>query len=338
MTLEEYIFRRLVYVKRLYIHGAEHAESGTQVDLALAILNFDNALEMLLYATLEFLGHSIKNKGFHELLNSVNEVIKKERPNVNIDKILCEREVKNLHTARNNVQHHGVIPSAEDIKRFQVLTEYVITHIIKEIFGISVLDISLGHLIKDKMVRELYLHADNAYLSKNYSEALIYCVATFETAKNKEQDRIYGSGLTFMRLSVEDKRLNRSMKPIIEYIDALTEEVEVLKLRLDYKKYQKYRSIIRATELTPSYRMTSYNIDSIITETKKLLNEKIQKTGAQDLKGDVEFCLNFAIESILRWESVLREAWYEPLRRTINQFLRSRENAEKEMTESERFS
>ena len=312
MPIEEHILRRLVYVKRLYLHGVEHAGNATQTDLALSVLNFDNAIEMLFYIIIEFLGLKKKKEGFHELFNDVKMRLKEKQPHVEISKLLHENEVKDLHSARNNVQHHGLIPSQGDVQRFQALTETVITSLVREIFEIDLKEISLGWLIRDKLVQQLYKEAEDTYLSGDHIKALTLCVATFETAKNEEQNRIYGSGLTLARPSINEEEKGAA-KDLLKYVDLLRDEIEIVKLRLDYKKYQKYRDSARHT--SPSFRIMIAplpNVKSEIIKTaSQLLSESFREDAPEKQKKDVEFCLGFTIESILCWESVPRKTWYE---------------------------
>jgi hypothetical protein len=90
----------------------------------------------------------------------------------------------------------------------------------------------------------------------------------------------------------------------------LSEEIEVMKLRVDYKKYQKYREI--STNLQPFLRIASdvTPIEEILSKARIILGSYIKKAEGV-LKEYARFCLSFAIESILRWESVPRRAWYE---------------------------
>ncbi len=52
-----------------------------------------------------------------------------------------------------------------------------------------------------------------------------------------ERSKLWGSGLTF---DIIKKVLNRTVDENDELLTTLIKELEILKLRLDYKKYQKY--------------------------------------------------------------------------------------------------
>jgi hypothetical protein len=296
LVLDEHVLRRLSYAKRIYMHGVEHRENGTQVDLALAILNFDNAIEMLLSVALEFLRGSSEDT-FQGILNNFLIEIQKKQLKVKIS----ETGIKNLHLARNKVQHDGIIPCPENLKTYQNLTEQVLAECIKGVFDVEFQDVSLGMLIQNKDLGELYHIAEQKFLSKDFRNSLIYCVATFETAKNLEQDKLYGSGITY--------RLPKGFEVIVD-------ELEILKLGLDYKKYQKYREI--STVLEPRSRFLRYVRPGKITdEIVRVISEKIapslDKASKEKLAEHARFCLEFTIESILKWESVPRIPWYEAI-------------------------
>jgi hypothetical protein len=274
-------------------------ENETQIDLAMAVLNFDNAIEMALSAALEFLtGSGIRGKSFNDLLNSFENELQQKLPEVHHAFKAVGGGVRNLHLARNNVQHHGIIPCTEDVRRYQTLTEKVLATCAHGIFKVGFADISLGVLIQDRVVGELYRESERRFLSGDFYQSLIYCVAAFEAAKNQEQSKLYGSGITFHRLA----------RPELELI---ADELEILKLRLDYKKYQKYREML--PQLNPSTIVYMRDPEpKIVTErVENLICQTLKIAGQQTLENHARFCLNFAIENILKWESVPRRPWYE---------------------------
>lgn len=307
---KEYFLRRLAYAKSLLMHGVEHANGGTPVDMALAVLHFDNAMEMSMQIILEFC-HApyTPERSFYRLIESVKKAVKSKGTEVDIDKIIRESELMNLRAARNNIQHHGIVPAAEEVRRYHILTEDIMSDITSELFEIQFQEISLGMLIKDETTSKLYSDAEKAFSSENYPEALKFYIAAFELAKNIEQGRIYGSGLSFKMIVATNKNTNAEKK-IIRYANALAEEIEVLKLRLDYKKYQKYREISPKLKPFLFVGLPETDITQIITKIEEILGDALRKEKST-LKKHAEFCSSFAIESILRWESIPRRAWFE---------------------------
>ena len=300
VSMEEHIVRRLIYSKALLLHGIRHAEENSAVDSAFAILHFDNSMEMILNIILEYFGAPAKQeRKFYEIINAANEVIK-EKMNIDGNKLLNSREITNLHNVRNAIQHHGLIPDENEVRRYCILTQKVVDNVTSKLFGLEYEDLSLALLIKDEQIHELFSKANSAYEKANYQKTIIYCVTAFERAKNNEQILLHGSGIIIKKIIAQ----GTIPKPIEEYLEIVTEELEILKLRLDYKKYQKYRDI--SHELKPFLWISS---EDAVSKVKKIISNKLAEFEASSLKDCARFCLDFTIESILRWESVPREGW-----------------------------
>lgn len=303
--MDEHVLRRLLYSKALLLHGSKHAEEDTAMDAVFAILHFDNSAEMLINTILEYFGAPYKRERyFHELIDAVIKVVKKENNNINADKLLKVRELKNLRNARNGIQHHGIIPAMDEVRRYHILTHTIVEGVMLELFNLPFMEVSMGSLIKDPDIRKLYKKADTEYEKPNYQKAIIYCVAAFESAKNKEQPRIHGSGIFWGKLMIAGK----IPEDIEKYLDIIVGELEILKLRLDYKKYQKYRDLFPS--LHPFFKISQ---EDIISQIEKIVNKKINGLDTPVLRECARFYLDFAIESILRWESVSREGWNPPI-------------------------
>ena len=303
--MEEHILRRLLYSKALLLHGSKHAEENTSIDAVLAILHFDNSTEMLMNTILEYFGAPYKRERyFHELIEAVITVVKKENNAINADKLLKVIELKNLHNARNTIQHNGIIPALDEVRRYRILTHNIVEGVMFELFDLPFRDVSLGSLIKDKEIRDLYIDADNAYQETKYKKTIIRCIVAFESAKKKEQVRIYGSGILMGKYMITGK----IPENVEKYLDIIIEELEILKLRLDYKKYQKYRDL--CPDLRPLFNISQ---NDAISKIEEIVNKRITILAtALDtavLKECARFYLDFAIDSILRWESVSRAGW-----------------------------
>jgi hypothetical protein len=276
----------------------EHGCSESVADRAITILNLDNAIEMFLYALLDYIGAKEPQENFSSLLIVFKNKVAEIHADFDLS-LFHEVEIKNMHRARNNVQHHGIVPSIDDVERYRTVTYEVLSNLSRSILGIEFEEISLSGMIKDELVRTLYKKAEQAYFSANYEEALICIASAFEKAKSVEQSNIHGSGLMWAVFGQQQ-------------VDAVTtkliEEVEILKLRLDYKKYQKYRDIFNHT-LEPFTSLSSYEIDSLIIEIGKLTASSVpswRRLPKEQLKKETIFCLAFVIDSILRWETVTR--------------------------------
>jgi hypothetical protein len=285
------------------MHALDHSQSDSVIDRAIATLNFDNAIEMFLYALLDYLGTQAPEENFNSLLKVFKDKITEKRANLDLS-LLHEVEIKNMHRARNGVQHHGIVPSIDDVERYVTLTNEVLANLSKPILGVGFEEISLCRLVKDNLVRNLYEKAEGAYFSSNYEDALVYVAGAFEQAKKMEQGRIYGSGLMLARVLDGDSN---------KVTDKLIDEIEVLKLRLDYKKYQKYRDVFQRT-FEPFTQLSSNTIEGIVNEIRKLVANSLsmwRNMDNEELKEETTYCIGFVLESVLKWETVTRLGWQE---------------------------
>ena len=312
--------RHLSFAKTLYIHAIEHSNSDSLLDRALAITNFDGSVETFLYVLADYLGADVKERPkYNELLDAVRE--KLANPS-----LIQEIGLSNMHIARNDVQHHGIVASLNDVQRYKELTHHTLTCLSKEVLKIELEEISLSELIHNPLVKIMYKKAENAYFSCNYKDALFYTACAFEKAKRIEQNKLWGSRLTIYRIN---SPLNSD-----GLINAIVQELEILKLRLDYKLYQKYRGIF-GFKLEPFSSVRSDTQDAIMKEIKDQLEDTLDsfENPKESLKKDALYCLSFTLNSILMWEQVERTDWTELITAFMQTFQKS--NSQNNKTNSE---
>jgi hypothetical protein len=301
------VMRHLSYSKSIYFHALQHSDSESILDRALATVNFDGAIEMFLYALMEHVGSEVgDNANFYLLIDSAKKKLTELNENT---AILQEVGVKNMHRARNGIQHHGIIPSIEDVERYKIMTYKVMSNLSKCLLKISFEEVSLSELIQDEFIKQLYKSAEEAYFSSDYETALIYTAAAFERAKTKEQGKLWGSGMLLAMLAKSLKSKGEDDNDGL--FEIIIPELEILKLRLDYKKYQKYREsyLFALVPFTTLQYNTAY--DSV-KEIKTLVAQAITRWRAMDteeLKNTATYCLGFALDSILAWEAIPRAGW-----------------------------
>jgi hypothetical protein len=227
--------------------------------------------------------------------------------------IIPDLSLKNLHRARNEAQHHGIVPCYADVQRYAGLTIDVLSNLSRSILNKDFNEISLAELIQDPLVRVLYKKGEDAYWDGDYVNALVYTASAFEKAKQIEQNKLWGSGLILT--AALGNNLNN------DFSSVLIEELEILKLRLDYKRYQKYREIFLFT-LKPFLEIDSNSEALLIDQIRQKLDTtiKIWKQSNDSLKDQAIYCLSFTLDSIFLWESVDRTGWSEVISSAFNSF------------------
>lgn len=279
---------------------------------------FDNSIEMLMYTCLEYLLVKIRaRKHFEDLVDLVSRALDKEKEQA-AKEVLSPIEIKNLHRARNAVQHEGNLPSRGDVERYRLVTEAVLRNVCTQIFSIEFSDVSLAQLVKNQAVKTEYLKADEAFSAGTYMDSIIFCTCAFDAAMRLEQGRLYGRFLLHPTAETEEG------KRLLEYVDELNEEIEVLKLRLDYKAYQKFREIL-VFQVGISQPFTSIEDFGVMeSELRSRISSSFASLQETDFRPAARFCLDFTVDSTLRWEALERRTWYELFGEILKRFTATR--------------
>ena len=216
----QFITRRLCYTKGLLRIGINHLNIGTEVDIAQALLSFDNSLEMMLKIVLDFKNIKLKGNTYVPIL--IDEVAK-IYPKTSV------ADLKTLHNLRNSIQHDGFIPASSQVQASKSLVESFSKSVSIDIFNIPWEQVSLGILINNPTVRELYLKADEALNNHKFQDAAFNVIAAFEVAMIFEMDRL-------SPMNLERPEAILQLKPSFDVISFLL-------LRLDPKKYLNHMEI-----------------------------------------------------------------------------------------------
>jgi hypothetical protein len=99
---------------------------------------------------------------------------------------------------------------------------------------------------------------------------------------------------------------------LLEYVDKLEDEIEILKLRLDYKAYQVFRESLNYNVGVSQPFESIIGFDELETELRTKIGSSIDPSRT-DLRQKARFCLDFVADAILRWESVERASWFDLL-------------------------
>ena len=216
-TIDDATKRRLIYVKKLYLHGHEHIPYQTEFDRMIAIHHFDNAVELLLKCAVSRLGITPKRPlyvSFPNLWNLINE-------RVTLPK---KTEMFQLHKFRSDVQHWGISPfSTEVVNRFDIYVSDFIREVMREIFGLDFEELFMSSLVKDKTLRKILTIAEKLFEKGDYEKSMRFADAAFNRALFQQREKF---GLR--TLSMENT------------FQLLAEPVFILQLGIDYMKYNNY--------------------------------------------------------------------------------------------------
>ena len=259
--------KRLIYVKRLYMHGHEHIPYGTEFDRMIAIHHFDNAIELLLKCVATSYDISFRSAfaTFPTLWNKVNEKYEEEQGS----ELPKKTEMFQLHRIRSDVQHWGISPiSLEVMNDFDAYSLDFIQKILDSVFGLEYKELFISSLVNDTRIRALLTDAEKYFADEKWKEAIEKVSHAFAHAKAKALKR---------------RRLP-TVPRIIMGLEDVDERMSILALGLDIEKYRKIM------ENTPAV-MFPLREEPVIQWIGKL----------SFTRENTLFCFNFALDSILKW-------------------------------------
>jgi len=269
---------RLIYVKKLYLHGHEHAQYGTEFDRMIAIHHFDNTVELLLKCVAT--KYNVSFKGLHVKFPDLWNAVDKE------SSLPKKTEMFNLHNFRSNVQHWGVSPfSSEVINRFDVYVLDFVREVLEEVFGLDFEELFMSSLVEDKTLTKILTIAEKAFERRDYKKCIRFADAAFNRALEQREEEL---GMHEWIIPSKEREL-----PV-----EIVEPVSILKLGIDYGDYKKY------TKFAPHAR---WNEDKEDVGYPRPLYEIAYVGGGEELEKKVYsrenalFSLNFVLDCILRW-------------------------------------
>ena len=328
--MEDMTLRRLLFSKRLFLHGVAHSNKNTVLDRFLAVHHFDNAIELFLKikATQEnIIPTTRQDFTFKDLWSKVNDKLKEKTPSYTLP---LRDQIFSLHDTRNLAQHQGDAPSYETLIKYQGYTKDFLSKCFKDIFEIDFDKVYGSILIHDEKVKETLTEAEKYLEQKNFKESMKASAKTFAYIKSKERGSFWSKKLRYFTSfgvlnkhheisfsslhsysfnSIErqiyekingdiekligelNKELKERTEKVNEFALAVEEEFAILRLGLDYKEYKVFEKIS-----PPAF----FGIDS----TEPFVAETKEENYTEE---NAIFCYEFVLETALRLQSLGNE-------------------------------
>lgn len=312
MEIEPTILARLVHSRDLLNLAKRLRTQKTRIADAEALVLLDAAIESALPALLA--AKDVRIPGQVEFVDVVELVVAK---------LVFPRakaaSFGRLHHARNQIQHHGLVP--DETQRQQLGQDAVtsLQELLVSTIGVPLERISISELVHEPLAKELYRRAEESRKDGNPAGAVVCLVAAFEQARQTEQARIYGSGITWSRASAKTRDGGpppHTHDGITSYAEKIHEEVEVLKLGLDYKAYRRYTDI-SPSKLSPMFVQhlpSGKDAETLLAGWHEYLG-----AGVTSVTDDwLEFAFQFVRDTILRWESLYRSGLWEDIEKALD--------------------
>jgi hypothetical protein len=303
--LEPSALRRLVFARELYSLARQLRKTGTRVSLSESLVVLDAAVEAALLATL-----AARNKVLGERASFKSAV---DAAVVNFG-FPVEKAANwtRLHEVRNAIQHSGIVPDETQTSELGTAALDCLFELVRKNLGIEFASLSIAELFEEPVVHELYKLAERLFAESQFNPAAVALVACFERARLIEQDRNFGSYITWTRFDARDESEGKSPHthpPLADYVEKLHSEVEVLKLGVDYKSYRKFADV--SNVLTPDFLENASPARDAKGEVEYW--KKRMAPGPDIGAAWVAFALGFVRDAVLRWQVVDRKGFLEQL-------------------------
>jgi hypothetical protein len=178
--------------------------------------------------------------------------------------------------------------------------------------------VSLSRLIKNEVVGEMFRRAEEYFASKEFLKSATMLIKAFEEAKTDRQLNQYGSFILVSRASSDEavtKNDEDPLRKVVDYANKIYDDLEVLKLGMDYKGWREYRFLLGTLDPDDSLEdiiVELSNRSGLEVEVKTLARHK----GVEERTFDIEIfeaseieieawlvrTMPFVLKTILHWE------------------------------------
>lgn len=295
--IDESILRRLAYAKSLYHVAKNQFKQSSDLEISRSIVTLDNSMEAYLWTILEVKIPEKINSFHGKNFRDITSEITKHFPNFE------KSSINELHGIRNNIQHNGLTIAESQASRYFDIVQKMFNLSSKSIFDIDWDFISLSILIKDKDIADYIQNAEKSFADNDFATSAKYLIMAFELSMMVRQMTQFGSGISLLSESAKISATNNpALKPLFNYVETIEEELEILKMGLEYNSWKGYRHEL--DDLNPKNVLYDYD------KTKELDVEKIPlfKEDAQVIEDWTRRNFSFVTETILMWQNSLTTA------------------------------
>lgn len=306
---------RLVYTKWLLNLSRTLLRRRTTPEICVAVITLDASLEVMFNILIDFYNVKHPTKGFQRKLGEsfyFPQIIKKlssvDKLKPNPSKIINYNEILRFHDLRNQIQHRFFIPAYTLLPDYYELIRITLKDTYEKILGIKWDSISFGHLIENEEIRKLCISGENYYSANKLKEAAICLIIAFELAKSLQKLDIAGSGISVHRYFGHSKGTKDvEHEDLRAYVEKIDEEIEIMKLGLNYKEFRRYFDVSKISALERFHLNALDRLDEeTLNQIAKDKEFRLPESQNQALKDWVDFALDFVIRSILQWENLPR--------------------------------
>lgn len=291
IMLDESVVKRLALIRYFYKEAVEQSQRPEPL-CSTSILTFHDSIEFFLQLASEFLDIGRRQPSFIEYWEILASKLPRGFPTQ-------KESMRRLNRARVALKHHGTSPSKLDIEAFRASATNFFEENTPPIFDIKFSKISLIELVqceetKNNLKESKQLLEDNKIEDSLDKVAIAFAqlIDDYESRKKGRFGRspfFFGQSLTFLssfHMGIDRSQVGKLadfVDKIKESVEALQVAVKILSLRIDYRRYVKFRL------LTP-------HISRAVAGNYLISRGNWGERGLPSTV-DVQFCIDFVIES-----------------------------------------
>lgn len=286
--IDEAKMRRLAMIQYMYMLAVDQSQQPEPLNM-VSISNFHDSVEHFLVLASEYLNAGKTGENMMGYWAAINQKLP--------SRDLGQRDsMERLNKARVNWKHYGILLPTVEIDDFKTNVGNFFRENTPKVFGLAFELISMSALVQNEEVRDRLLKSEQLNSTgevkaalEEISIAFLALMGHFDASlwdQNKFLSREISSH-RFSRIKNEaPKDLSRFAEEIEKEIAALHEQVRLLSLGIDYRRYMRFQW------LTP-----------IVYYTAAGTYEKAGERYGQSHQ-DYLFCYHFVIECALRLQEI----------------------------------
>lgn len=275
-------------IQYMYMLAVDQSHKPEPLNM-VSILHFHDAVELFLALASEHLNAGKTGKEFLAYWEAINQKL----PSKDFGQ---KDSMSRLNAARVNWKHHGIRLPTIEIDDFKTNVSNFFYENTPKVFGLSFDAISMAALVQNEKIQDRLLKAEQVRGTNDIKAALKEIAIAFLDLLNQFEWRIREhhdlqlKGISSRHFSPIErkapKELSQFAKEIEKEISSLHEQIKLVSLGIDYRKYTRFQWLMPAVFCT---------MDGIYHTAGEGRGQSHQ---------DYLFCYHFVIECALRLQEI----------------------------------
>ena len=284
IMLDPITYKKLILIKQMYgkatvLSNREHST----VDKIIALIIFDLAVETVLKTVINSLDAS---KNPPDSFQSLIEQIKTLLVDKQMKTIPNLRQIRHVHSLRNDAQHKTKYPNKSDLDACRIYVRDFLKIFVSNVYKTDFETITQTESISHEKIKQHLVDAEEHFKNGNYQKASECANVGLQTAISYAGKPYVGRPVDRLgKIVTERSNKIKGNDEITEVFQRIQDTVRYLALGLDYFDMVRFHKIAGFVSL---FLGDNYKIDD--------LKENISED-------EVEFVLLFAIDTIVQIEN-----------------------------------